>query len=253
MTSFKKTLRPFTTDIDGRIVSVFVFVEFDGRKLSITGVEGPKSNGDAHGACGQIDMHEWTPHTFAEGWNADMAVKLRKAWSDWHMNDCRAYSPEMKAAGWIEKAEQKFAGHEFTLTMDSIEAKKAAEKAALTCLRAGEPFIPTPEQVQAAMRPYSLIIWQPEVMAAPAAPEGYHPARHAYGHSQGTLKRPDVKAAGWLRPEEHPEGLLGRKLRPGDSHGYGGKWWHEDVPQDVLQWLQSLPDADKPCPGSWGH
>jgi hypothetical protein len=57
------------------------------------------------------------------------------------------------------------------------------------------------------------------------------------------------KALGWLRPDEHPDGLLGRKLRP-DGPGYGTAWFFEAVPEEVLRFLAGLPPADKPYP--WG-
>ena len=263
-TDFKRTLRPFTTNLGERrdiktgrdvphIVSVFVFVVYEKGKLSISGVEGPYSNGDCAGSAGQIDMHEWTPHTFADGWDADMVAKLRAVWQEHHLNDMRPYTPEMKAAGWPEIAARRMEGHEFTQSLASIKERNEAKDAALAALRAGETFTPTQAQVKAATRPHSFVVWQPEGLATPGAPEGYEAARHLYGPQQGALKRPEVKTLGWLYPSDHPEGLLGRKLAPGDAHGYGGKWWKEDVPADVLKWLRGLPVADKACPGNWAR
>lgn len=67
---------------------VFVFVKYDGARLSITGVEGPKANGNCRGSCGQLG-------TFAKVQAApgvDLA-RLRRAWDEWHLNDMRAGSP----------------------------------------------------------------------------------------------------------------------------------------------------------------
>jgi hypothetical protein len=30
-----------------------------------------------------------------------------------------------------------------------------------------------------------------------------------------------------------------------DGGKYGSKWWSEEAPQDVLEWLQALPDTDR--------
>ena len=41
---------------------------------------------------------------------------------------------------------------------------------------------------------------------------------------------------GWLKPEEHPEGLLCRPC-PVCGYRYGTSWVREEVPQDVIDWL----------------
>jgi hypothetical protein len=48
------------THIINPIGSTFIKICWDGKKLSITGVEGPVKNGNAVGSYGQIIMHEWT-------------------------------------------------------------------------------------------------------------------------------------------------------------------------------------------------
>lgn len=80
---------------------VYVTVQFDGERLSITGVEGPRSNGDALGGCGQINMSlreedrsEWT---YNAGWDAAMMDQLLKVWDRWHLNDTTAGTPEQEA------------------------------------------------------------------------------------------------------------------------------------------------------------
>jgi hypothetical protein len=35
------------------------------------------------------------------------------------------------------------------------------------------------------------------------------------------------------------------------EYKYGTKWLKEEVPQEVIEWLFSLPDAEKPC--AWGR
>lgn len=257
MTDFSKTIRPFTMPThSGGAVSVFCKITLKGGRLSITGVEGPKRNGDCYGSCGQIDMHEWQILELAPGWTLDMVARFRAIWNEWHLNDMRAYSPEMKAAGWHDLATVPAWGYEFTLTRESLAAKKAAETAAQEALKAGQTFTPTAEQSAAAVMPYSLTIWtrdcepgeHPHTMPngfAPEAPAGYERARHIGGHASGNVKAPERKTLGWLKPSEHPDGLLGRKVNPDDSKGYGGQWWREEVPADVLAWLQALPDADR--------
>jgi hypothetical protein len=37
----------------------------------------------------------------------------------------------------------------------------------------------------------------------------------------------------------------------GQPYRYGSAWLREEVPQDVLDFLRNLPDADRPCPAAW--
>jgi len=77
-------------------VRVFVSIKFDGERLSLTGVEGPKANGDARGGCGQIHM-SWTDEYLEELASGDLdrrqVRKLRDVWKRWHLNDLRAGTP----------------------------------------------------------------------------------------------------------------------------------------------------------------
>lgn len=135
----------------------------------------------------------------------------------------------------LEEAERA-ARHPARDQLAAEKAARVARAAALSALRAGQPFHPTPEQSRAANMPYTLAIWtltdQP-----PGCPAGYQPRRDI----RGDLKAPERTTLGWVKPSEFGPGLLGRKVSPDDPHGYGGKWWAEDVPRDVLEWLASLP------------
>lgn len=226
---------------------VYCKIDWDGDKLSITGVHGPKHNGDAYGSCGQIDMglsevpaEQWN---FAPGWTAAKLAKFWQVWSDWHLNDIRAYDAEMKAAGWDELAKKPVLVYSFTLTRESYTAQDAAKKAALAALERGETFTPTAEQAKLAAMPYTVKKYVYEGMEQPAPPPGYDYARDIGGHNSGGVKPPERKTLGWLRPDEFADGLLTRKLRE-DGPGYGSAWFKEPVPADVLEFLQGLPASN---------
>jgi hypothetical protein len=52
-----KVVSPGTVDVGrDQPVDVFARIQYDGARLSITGVEGPRRNGDAWGSTGQIAM-----------------------------------------------------------------------------------------------------------------------------------------------------------------------------------------------------
>lgn len=88
----------------GREVQADVFckIQYEGGELAITGVEGPTANGDAYGACGQIEMTYRTPEeratiTPAPGWDAAMIDRLFDIWGRWHLNKMRPGSPRQSA------------------------------------------------------------------------------------------------------------------------------------------------------------
>lgn len=72
----------------------------DGPVLSITGVVGPKRNGDAIGSCGQCVDSLADVDAFAPGWDADKAAELRSVWERWHLNNMRAGCEHQRADGW---------------------------------------------------------------------------------------------------------------------------------------------------------
>lgn len=75
--------------------AVFVTVNWDGKRLSITGVTGPKSNGDCAGSCGQNVGDLRDPRFNAcDGVNAS---RLADIWERWHLNDMTAGSPAQSA------------------------------------------------------------------------------------------------------------------------------------------------------------
>lgn len=55
------------------------------------------------------------------------------------------------------------------------------------------------------------------------------------------------------RFEKAKAALASARLDPDNGYSYGSAWQTENVPDDVLTWLQALPDSDRPMPGSWGR
>lgn len=97
------TIQDFTKIIRvgrGDCGHVFVSIKFKDGKLSITGVEGPKANGDAKGSCGQIVMSEWDIKEYAPGFDRAQELRLREIWDTWHLNDMQAGSPAQTA--WLK-------------------------------------------------------------------------------------------------------------------------------------------------------
>lgn len=90
----KHQIRVGTVENEG---SLFIDIEWTEGKLSITGVTGPKSNGDARGSCGQNRGDLLRITDYAKGWNETQAKKLHDIWQEWHLNDMVAGSPAQEA------------------------------------------------------------------------------------------------------------------------------------------------------------
>lgn len=82
----------------GQCGNVYCKIRFSDGKLSITGVEGPKPNGDAIGSCGQIVDHLAADVTeYAPGWDAEKVAEFADVWQRWHLNDMRPGSPAQES------------------------------------------------------------------------------------------------------------------------------------------------------------
>lgn len=70
--------------------------------LSLTGVEGPRSNGNCTGSCGQcVDaLDDVDRLALSDGWTAEMVDRLKAEWERWHLNDVRAGCEHQRKAGW---------------------------------------------------------------------------------------------------------------------------------------------------------
>lgn len=99
MESFRKVVR-IGTMATRPTASVFCEIKYDAKgELSITGVEGPRRNGDAWGSCGQIVM-SFGPDdigTYADGWDPERLASFLSVWERWHLNHMVAGSPAQMA------------------------------------------------------------------------------------------------------------------------------------------------------------
>lgn len=144
--------------------SLFCVIKINDGKLSISGVEGPKRNGDCHGACGQVVMHPWEITEYAPRWDAESVAKFREVWERWHLNDMVAGSPAQ---------------------MEFLRVNPVAFK----------------------------------------YPENYYD------------KACESLTAAGLQPDAS-------YVRDGKPYSYGSAWLREELPEDVIAFLASLPDTD---------
>lgn len=113
----KRIFRIGMMKVGGRSADIYVKAEFEAEKLSISGVIGPLSSGDALGGCGQISMEfehrnskdndkryskPISPNeiNFAPGWNRDSWVDLLDIWKRYHLNDMHAECEHQRKLHW---------------------------------------------------------------------------------------------------------------------------------------------------------
>lgn len=118
--SIEKVIRPGRLIANDRRVDVFCKVDYNGTRLSISGVVGPLANGNAWGGAGQIDMefahrnpddndarytalYSTDDFVFSVLWNAEMWLDFLDVWKRWHLNDMRAECEHQRALRWTYK------------------------------------------------------------------------------------------------------------------------------------------------------
>lgn len=228
MEPFTKIIHPVTKGIN----PTFCKIEFDGRRLSISGVEEPMTNGNCHGGCGQIvdSMIEADGNRrvkLAPDWTPALLDRFRAIWGRWHLNDMRPgceHQREWPTATMLEVVS-------YTLTTEAQRLRDEVREAAADAALAGRAFNPTAQERALA----ELTTWYESIYQLP--PEG--------SALVGCYKvRERVRrVAGTVYPHEHPEGLL-TKPCPVCGYKYGSAWLFEAVPEDVLQFLADLPETD---------
>lgn len=160
MANFTKIVNPGKVACGKINRQLFAEISFADGRLSIYGVIGPKSNGNAWGACGQI-QDELSRVAPANGWDSGMVEKFQKIWNRWHLNDLRAGTPK----------QMRF--------LEGLESH--------------------------------------------SGPVDYESAVEA------------MKEAGIYEDEDY--------IWNGKPYRYGSAWLKEEVPADVVEWLQNLPES----------
>jgi len=253
MTEINKVVHPadenLGTDERERFVPIFAKIEYKNGNLSISGVVGPKSNGDAAGSCGQIIMgfKEYDKRGYAlladlkpaPEWDQEMLRKFFDIWDRWHLNDMKASCEHQRALGWDPCKELTI--YYFRLRRQVVDAIKNAKNRAEQAIKAEETFTPADFETTYLNLKSEITHHEPEL------PEGLAPYYEANGPqymNDHFNKASDVKTAGWVNESEHPEGLLSKPC-PECGYKYGTSWNREEVPQGVLDFLISLPDTDR--------
>lgn len=225
------------------IGTVYVTAKWNGKSLSITGVEGPKLDGDARGGCGQITLRPGDFDFFHFDWTPEKMARLQAIWDRWHLNDMRPGCEHQRAAreagtGWDTGADLELVS--LTWGPEYHKARRRADDGKMT-----------PGEYAEYQRRGEIVHRLGTHYNAPKSPalwgeDGERLLRDGWLKQDKT----EIKAAGWVSPVEHPGGLLGKPCEV-CGYRYGTAWLYEDVPADVLEFLAGMPDASRAIPGRW--
>ena len=233
---FKKVVRIGTSRYDNREFSIYCKIEFENGNLSISGVEGPLKSGNALGGCGQIVMSYNTDESIktitpnrSSGWSFELIKDFFQVWDEWHLNDMKAGCEHQRKQNTSEEIELiNFSWSDKFYTM-----MKQAEKGKLI-----------PEEYTEYREVYPVVH---EFLFNTSESPKYldHPiAQELMSNDWIQVKDTEMKTVGWVNYKQHPKGLLSKPCAE-CGYKYGSAWLKEEVPQDVLDFLVSLPDTDK--------
>lgn len=208
--------------------NTFIKIAFANGKLSISGVEGPLQNGNAKGGCGQIVMSGLNVKTYAPGWDADSVAKLADVWSRWHLNDMRAGCEHQRAENWGDEEVEVVT---YGITSEAHKIRREAEAEAAAAAVEG--------RVANLTEAGKFMIGPDWFKDRYEAPDADSPLSGLF-----EVKKRETKRANWVSQSEHPRGVLGKPC-PVCGYKFGTKWLSEEVPAEIVDWLDSLPETDK--------
>lgn len=217
----EKIINPCSTK-DGQ---VFCKIQFADGKLSISGVIGPKANGDSRGACGQINMDfvKYYPDpVFNEGWNADLFAQFLAVWDRWHLNDMRPGCEHQR--NWNTKALVNTTSYTWGPAFHDL--RRRVENGEATAIEYGEY-----QEMKTRVYAVTIGLNTPKCETPEVA--------ELLAGRWLEVSKAETKRAGWVSIAEHPEGLLSKPC-PVCGYKYGSAWNKEEVPSDVIAFLESL-------------
>lgn len=230
----KKIVNPCVCNTYYGKAQAYVKIEYENGILRICGVIGPKRNGDCLGSAGQC-VEEIRKGEPSDERNYEVLQKFCDIWERWHLNDMHPYCEHMKKLGWDEEAKEEIKVTKWDVKYEVFKKAKEAKDRAVQCLKNGEIFIPTSEEIMYANIGYGVTTYNDEL---PEHPEFYEfKKKDCIGRSNV-----EYKARGWISHKDHPLGFLGRPC-PVCGERYGSKRFKEYVPQEIIDWLFVLPET----------
>lgn len=236
---FNKVVSPGTSQLwKGQFARLYLRIQYTQdndkdkkRRLSITGVEGPTRDGNCKGSAGQcIDALDRLVDLDV-GWTKEIVFRLKQIWKEWHLNDMRA--------GCVHQRKDWDMSEPLVVTTYTQVGTRFHDLKVLVL-----NYHATPEEIELFNLSESVYRKLNMGTSDPYPEEDVN--RAVRENVLAPWKQVDT-IAGWVSPSQHPKGLLTKPCYV-CGYKYGTDWLHEDVPNDVIEFLGSLPD----CPdGVW--
>lgn len=206
MENFKKVVNPCQClvwnrrGIDQHLAQAFAEIEYKDRELTVHGVIGPRPSGNCDGSCGQCvdEIREGTPNG---DWTVEMLKRFCEIWDEWHLNHVRAYCQHQKALGWDKLAGKRVTLYNYHLRAEVFSEQRHLQNRINKLIGETGTATLTKEEKELWNLPIRKKTWEP--MEDPR----YEPQKK-YGWNDGPTEE---NALGWLSPEEHPDGILGKR------------------------------------------
>ncbi len=261
MDNFNKVVRIGTIKEGKRNASIYCGIKYTEGHLSISGVIGPLKSGNALGSCGQINMSFWHRNSkkekglikpdainFAPKWNVEQWLDFLDVWEKYHLNDLRAGCEHQRKEEWGKKeltlvrVENHLWRYSSIINYAEIKfAFKDIEK----CYKTGK-FNP-----KLLIKKYSHSACKAYIFAIQDALEGkvFIPCKGSTSSTWVGEDKPikivtEKKLSSWVYPSEHSEGVLTKPCSV-CGYKYGTAWLKEEVSEETINFLLSLPDTDK--------
>ena len=183
--------------------------------------------------CGAIWNTRHTNH-YCGGQCLDIIAKYIKTplfnelynyWNLYHLNGMHPDCEHQEALGWRDKAKNKVVLYTFKLTPETMQTMRKLEEMAVEAAKRGEPLKTTTKERFILNLKYSI-----------TTPSANVPANMANFYE---LQKTEEKALGWLRENEHPDGLLCKSC-PVCGYKYGTEWKRREIPANVLNRINEI-------------
>jgi len=203
-------------------------------RLSISGSIGSHAGGQINDTL--KDLMNKDALDYRPGWNADRLTALLRIWERWHLNYMKP--------GCIHQSTAE-TRKELTLVKVSVhpwkirdeETRRKMERLLKNYTEKGR--IPTSEGIF----PLDYLIL--DCFKAAKNGEVYQPKTEGeksyFEHGVIEIKT-EKKAAGWVKPNEHPEGMLTRPC-PQCGYAYGSAWLFDALPPEVTDFIKALDNS----------
>jgi hypothetical protein len=147
-------------------------------------------------------------------------ARLVEVWDRWHLNDMRPGCEHQREWDTREKIQLVT----YRLKDDTLLEQHAIRRNWTKRLERGATVLATEDELRIVAMP-----WEIKRGDDRPAPEPDYYKEHGR----------ETKTAGWVRPEEHPRGLLCKPC-PTCGYKYGSAWKYEPLPADVVKFLEDF-------------